>query len=164
MRCSIERSMVADHDVRTYDEGVRKRVLAAIKRIVQAEAATFGHAHGTGDKSRFPDRVQAARPTATTWNFGHVPHFNQPNPRFGQVHPTLGARVEAMVIAARASRIAFVLAIRFRRPRAFLRGWRSKDYSRDVLIGALPPGSIRDWRYVFSISCAKRSSSMTASD
>ena len=38
--------MVADHNVRTYDEEVRGRVPAAIKRIVPAEAAVSGAPRG----------------------------------------------------------------------------------------------------------------------
>ena len=144
-------------NVRTYDEGVRKRVLAAIKRIVQAEAAASGAPREPEIKpldrysavwndpdaaqrvmkafaQHFPGRVQETRPTTASEDFGcfgaewHVPsvfwfiggidrdQYEQAekagrikdiptnhNPRFAPViHPTLGAGVEAMVVAARA--------------------------------------------------------------
>jgi metal-dependent amidase/aminoacylase/carboxypeptidase family protein len=81
-------------NVRTYDEGVRKRVLAAIERIVNAEAAASGapkppeitpldrYSLVTNDPSatgrvvdafrqHFPeDRVQETKPTSASEDFG----------------------------------------------------------------------------------------------
>jgi len=81
-------------NVRTFDEGVRKRVLAAIQRIVQAEAAASGapkepeitaldryplvknDAEATGRvvdsfRKHFPsDRVQETKPTSASEDFG----------------------------------------------------------------------------------------------
>jgi hippurate hydrolase len=81
-------------NVRTFDEGVRKRVLAAIERIVNAEAAASGAPRkpeiapldryslvtndpdatkrvGDAFRRHFPaDRVQEARPTTASEDFG----------------------------------------------------------------------------------------------
>jgi hippurate hydrolase len=89
-------------NVRTYDEGVRRRVLAAIERIVKAEAAASGAPREPEIKAldrysavrndpdaaqrvmnaftrHFPGRVQETRPTSASEDFGcfgaewHVP-------------------------------------------------------------------------------------------
>lgn len=89
-------------NVRTYDEGVRRRVLAAIERIVKAEAAASGASREPEVKPldrysavrndpdaaqrvmnafarHFPGRVQETRPTSASEDFGcfgagwHVP-------------------------------------------------------------------------------------------
>jgi hippurate hydrolase len=45
-------------NIRTFDEGVRARVLAAVERIVKAEA------------SFLPERVQEVEPTSASEDFG----------------------------------------------------------------------------------------------
>jgi metal-dependent amidase/aminoacylase/carboxypeptidase family protein len=116
-------------NVRTFDAGVRKRVLAAIERIVNAEAAA------SGARRYFPaDRVRQTGPAPASEDFGsfgtewHVPSVfwfvggTDPetyakakeagrindlpvnhSPKFAPVlHPTLKTGVETLIVAAQA--------------------------------------------------------------
>ena len=117
-------------NVPTFDETVRSRVLAAIERIVNAEATKRVAA---AFREFFPpDRVQESQPTTASEDFGcfgsewHAPAVfwfvggtdpevyskakaagkvgeipTNHNPAFAPViHPTLQAGVEAIVVAA----------------------------------------------------------------
>jgi len=92
-------------NVRTFDAGVRKRVLAAIERIVNAEAAASG-APRTPEITpldRYPlnenDGEASARVVSAFRNDIPVNH----GPRFAPViHPTLETGVTTLIIAAQA--------------------------------------------------------------
>lgn len=87
-------------DVRTFEAPVRERVPAAIRRVVEAEAAasgaprppTFTTPMGGTDREAF-ERAQAAG-RADELPSNHEPNFAP------AIHPTLRAGVEAMLAAA----------------------------------------------------------------
>ena len=117
-------------NVRTFDEGVRKRVLAAIERIVNAEAAASGAPEAAGDHAAGP--LSAGASTTRRRRKRVADAFRQHFPRRPRAGDRTGVGERGLrIVRRRVARPVGVLVRRRHRPRPLREGQGGGPAQRD---------------------------------